>query len=168
MVAEVWFRRGCPPRYYGLVVSSLRAPAVQRTDTHQMKTNKARTCLFGRYPRIVKPSSWTLLCEGPSRTFVDESNEGIGALAFEGDRPTTMGKIISMPRSSHVREGVKQTEDFFFSEANLDSLSEVVPCLIGTKITGMLLGYADGHQEAVGQARLDCLSAPLTICPGTL
>lgn len=133
-----------------------------------MKTNKARICLFGRYPRIVKPSSWTLLCEAPSRIFVDESTEGIGALAFEGDRPTNTGKIVSIPRSSHVLEVVKQTEDFFFSKANLGGLSEVVPCLIGTKITGMLLRYPDGHQEAVGQVRLDCLSAPLTISSGTL
>lgn len=34
MVAEVWYRRGCSPRDYGLLVSSWRAPAVQRTDSH--------------------------------------------------------------------------------------------------------------------------------------
>ncbi|KAF5682702.1 hypothetical protein FCIRC_4847 [Fusarium circinatum] len=56
-------------------------------------------------------------------------------------------------------------EPFFFSSANLQCLSEITVCQIPDMrgISGLLLTYTNGHKEALGEVRLNCVEPPIEV-----
>ncbi|KAF5559385.1 hypothetical protein FMEXI_17 [Fusarium mexicanum] len=56
-------------------------------------------------------------------------------------------------------------EPFFFSSANLQCLSEITVCQIPDirGISGLILTYTNGHKEALGEVRLNCLEPHIDV-----
>lgn len=92
---------------------------------------------------------------------------GIGGLAFEDPSPVAQGfqpfdPTTIVPPMPDFRYCV---EPFFFSSANLHNLSKITVCQIPDKrgISGLLLTYKNGHKEALGEVRLNCLEPPIDV-----
>ncbi|EWY89299.1 hypothetical protein FOYG_10190 [Fusarium oxysporum NRRL 32931] len=95
------------------------------------------------------------------------SSMGIGGLAFEDPSPVAQGfqpfdPTTIVPPMPDFRYCV---EPFFFSSANLHNLSKITVCQIPDKrgISGLLLMYKNGHKEALGEVRLNCLEPPIDV-----
>lgn len=80
------------------------------------------------------------------------------SLAFEGDKPEPPEFPFPLPTPSQG-SSPSVIEDYFYSDHDLTGVESVTPCKFSDKpgYSGMLLHFSNGHQESVGQVRLDCL-----------
>ncbi|KAG5773829.1 hypothetical protein H9Q72_000555 [Fusarium xylarioides] len=139
-------------------------------DAMGLRTSKGREVFLG-FVGAIPDLDWEL-ASTPSmnnyRFYYDSmSSMGIGGLAFEDPSPVTQSvqpfdPTTIVPPMPDFRYCV---EPFFFSSANLQGLSEITVCQIPNKrgISGLLLTYANGHREALGEVRLNCLEHPIDV-----
>jgi hypothetical protein len=78
---------------------------------------------------------------------------------------------LSLPKPS--KPTAYPDKQFFSSTAKLRDVRTITVCrswrhFLKEGIVGMLLTYADGCQRSIGQIRLDCMGAPLTVTSGKI
>ncbi len=94
----------------------------------------------------------------------------IEAVAFEQDnRPLTTTTDtdalppLPIPNSPHT----SSLDGWCYSSCSLESVTEIHPCTnkksLHPSVMGMLLCYADGHRECVGEFRLDWVAKPVMV-----
>ncbi|RSL57077.1 hypothetical protein CEP54_008467 [Fusarium duplospermum] len=138
----------------------------------RMKTNKNRIFRTEDAPRRPYDSiSWKLVdrpYNEPSRVFFQcWKLYGISHLAFESPKPNGGGDVGSIRAGEPlIPKPVKSIgEHVFFTSAVLKDVIKITPCRHADKpgISGMLLTYADGHRESLGEVRLNGLQEPIEI-----
>lgn len=99
-----------------------------------------------------------------SQMFYEASHTGINALAFENDHHSTPNQEFHSPLPPATSIRMSQ-QDYFYSSSELRGLQYITPCRTEDRsgITGLLLSFADGHRESVGQVRLDLLTEHLNV-----
>ncbi|KAG9500378.1 hypothetical protein J7337_008855 [Fusarium musae] len=129
--------------------------------TNDLQTSKGRKVFLG-FELVSTPAINNYRFCYDSMSYI-----GIGGLAFEDPSPIAQGvqpfnPSTIMPPMPDFRYYVKP---FFFSSANLQDLSKIEVCQIPYKrgISGLLLTYTNGHKEALGKVRLNCLESPIGI-----
>ncbi|KAL6879171.1 hypothetical protein J3F83DRAFT_725345 [Trichoderma novae-zelandiae] len=152
VITEIWHRLDYPPRQRAL----------------GFKTSLGRVFIAGVYCDYLysRPRWWSLLDRpGQTRMFFEDSDEEITVLAFEGPRP--MGPNLAFPPHLPSAEPpiYPHLEEYFYFDHRLTGLERVTPCKVGNRpgFTGLMLHFANGHRESVGQVRLDCLCAPIPL-----
>ncbi|KAF5982935.1 hypothetical protein FBULB1_4047 [Fusarium bulbicola] len=135
-----------------------------------LQTSKGREVFLG-FVGAIPDHDWEL-ASTPAisnyRSYYESlSSMWIGGLAFEYPSPVTQGvppfdPTTILPPMPDFRYCV---EPFFFSSANLQCLSEITVCQIPDirGISGLLLTYTNGHKEALGEVRLNCLEPPIDV-----
>lgn len=90
--------------------------------------------------------------------FFDCSGMEIFSLAFESAKPVPPEFPLPMPKPTGG-SSPSIIEDYFYSDHDLTGLVKITPCKFSDQpgYSGMLLLFSNGHQESVGQIRLDCL-----------
>ncbi|KAK5625066.1 hypothetical protein RRF57_000782 [Xylaria bambusicola] len=150
-ITEIWQRR----RKHGREVAFIAI------------TNIGRIHLMGAYPKSCwHPCSYELLYKADlndSPFFVDESPAGIHAVASRpivGNIAKRYFPIVSTPYPKSM-----SYEDYLYTTARVDNVARVRLCRTecSSIITGLVFDYTDGHQESVGQTRLDCLEDPIAV-----
>lgn len=158
-ISEIWKRSGWLDRELALV----------------FKTTRGRVYLFGPQQRECWGScTWTILdrpCSKQSVISYDKAEFGIHDLAFETPQPSLCSSHpIPLQALSPYPESTSQ-QDYFYSSAILDNVVTVAVCKQDSeeRLSGLLFGYADGHEECVGEIRLDYLKPPIHISrPATI
>ena len=106
----------------------------------------------------------------PSQMYFDTSIFGI--LEFKLDRSTSSHSATEQPPlpepESRCPTFSHEDEDYFFTSAVLDGVTEVSQCkanvaTFGPAVMGLLFRYADGRQGSVGQIRPDKLVSPVRV-----
>ncbi|KAH7200293.1 hypothetical protein DER44DRAFT_813674 [Fusarium oxysporum] len=139
-------------------------------DAMGLRTSKGREVFLG-FVGAIPDLDWELASTPAMdnyRIYYDSmSSMGIGGLAFEDPSPVAQGfqpfdPTTIVPPMPDFRYCV---EPFFFSSANLHNLSKITVCQIPDKrgISGLLLTYKNGHKEALGEVRLNCLEPPIDV-----
>jgi hypothetical protein len=122
---------------------------------------------MGAYPkRCWRPCSYELLYKAnpdEGSFFIDQSPAGIHAVASGSLARGTTAR--SLPIASSLYPESMSFEDFLYTTASVENVAYVRLCRAESNsiITGLVFGYVDGHQESVGQTRLDRLEAPVII-----
>ncbi|KAJ4285807.1 hypothetical protein BFJ63_vAg4733 [Fusarium oxysporum f. sp. narcissi] len=139
-------------------------------DAMGLRTSKGREVCLG-FVGAIPDLDWELASTPAMdnyRIYYDSmSSMGIGGLAFEDPSPVAQGfqpfdPTTIVPPMPDFRYCV---EPFFFSSANLHNLSKITVCQIPDKrgVSGLLLTYKNGHKEALGEVRLNCLEPPIDV-----
>ncbi|KAI8959431.1 hypothetical protein F5Y11DRAFT_368065 [Daldinia sp. FL1419] len=147
-ITEIWMRHRQLARELALIV----------------RTNIGRIMVTGPQPKKSwPPCTWTLLDTPenlPNRLFFEDSPSGIQELGFETCLPTPQ-KCAAVPIPASPYPESTSLEDYFYTSASLEGVVAVTPCRVKQAnifiFTGMLLHYANGYENAVGQVRFDCL-----------
>lgn len=127
--------------------------------------------MIGPHPRVVHPPYSFCLLDRPqgdeSSMFFEASNGRVGILAFQGPAPIADVAIPAFPQPESSFPNSLYYEDYFFTWADLENVVQVTPCKgvvgPGICIIGFLLVYSTGHQESVGQVRLDGLEPAIDV-----
>ncbi|EWG39822.1 hypothetical protein FVEG_02515 [Fusarium verticillioides 7600] len=139
-------------------------------DTMGLRTSKGREVFLG-FVGAIPDLDWELVSTPAMNNYRfcydSMSYMGIGGLAFEDPSPIAQGvqpldPTTIVPPMPDFRYCV---EPFFFSSANLQDLSKIKVCQIPYErgISGLLLTYINGHKEALGEVRLNCLESPIGV-----
>ncbi|KAH7308627.1 hypothetical protein B0I35DRAFT_99114 [Stachybotrys elegans] len=149
VVRELWQRYSGTPSRHGLLMV-----------TNMQRTFVAGTCSSASHPGSMR---WTLveIFESTQRVYLEaRDNHIIGVLGFESPCPDPITRDFTEleppPNPFHP-----SLLDYFSTKHNLENLREIIPCQKGDTISGILLGYLDGHQECAGEVRLDSLCEAL-------
>ncbi|RSL95040.1 hypothetical protein CDV31_014054 [Fusarium ambrosium] len=138
----------------------------------RMKTNKNRIFRTEDAPRRPYGSiTWEMVDmpkNEPSRVFFQCWRlYGINHLAFESPKPNGEGDVESIRAGEPlIPKPVKSMgEHVFFTSAVLKDVIKITLCRHADKpgISGLLLTYADGHQESLGEVRLNGLRESVEI-----
>lgn len=92
-------------------------------------------------------------------------------IAFEETKVITDQCAMEDPAKSIPAEPYKLKDAphplWQYTSCSLSNLREIQPCIEThedfQQVVGMLLSYADGHRESVGQMRLDQMAEPISI-----
>ncbi|KAI0424963.1 hypothetical protein F5Y09DRAFT_322920 [Xylaria sp. FL1042] len=150
-ITEIWQRRRKHSREVALIAV----------------TNMDRIHLMGAYPKSCwHPCKYQLLHKaGPNDHpfFVDESPAGVHAVASGPIAGSTATRSLPVALSPYPES--MSYEDYLYTTARVDNVAHVRLCRAESSsvITGLVFEYTDGHQESVGQTRLDCLEDPTII-----
>ncbi|KAF9767357.1 hypothetical protein IL306_000099 [Fusarium sp. DS 682] len=139
-------------------------------DAIGFRTNIGREVFLG-FVGAIPDLDWELVSTPATdnyRFFYDSmSSMEVGGLAFGDPSPLTedfeaFDPTTIVPLMQDFRYCF---EPFFYSSANLKHLSEITVCQIPDKrgISGLLLKNKNGHKEALGEVRLDCLESPINV-----
>ncbi|KAI0420822.1 hypothetical protein F5X98DRAFT_361532 [Xylaria grammica] len=151
-ITEIWQRR----RRHGIEVALIAV------------TNIDRIHIMGAYPKSCwRPCSYELLYKaelGEGSFFIDESPAGIHAIASGSLAGSTVSRSLPILASSQYPKSMS-FEDYLYTKASVENVTHVRLCRAKPDfiITGLVFEYVDGHQESVGEVRLDCLEAPILI-----
>ena len=149
----------------------------------QFSTNRGRTVLFGLYAHenvntqritALPRKSYGVYFNDPDGT---PRKHAIKFVAFDQGtaRPTTVnpgmppspGMLPEAPRSISTPPYTQSNEIWLHSSCSMLGVVEVYPCVNVTSayrpVIGMLLIYADGHRESIGQVRLDWALKPIRV-----
>ncbi|KAI1357834.1 hypothetical protein F5Y08DRAFT_323278 [Xylaria arbuscula] len=144
-ITEIWQRRRKHGRELALIAV----------------TNIDRICVMGAYPKSCwHLSSYDLLYKAqPDKGsfFIDESPAGIRAVASGPLAGGTVARRLPTALSPYPES--MPFEDYLYTMASVENVTHVRLCRAKSDsiITGLVFKYTDGHQECVGQTRLDCL-----------
>ncbi|KAF4496317.1 hypothetical protein FAGAP_7529 [Fusarium agapanthi] len=120
-------------------------------DAMGLRTSKGREVFLG-FVGAIPDLDWELASTPAMnnyRFYYDSmSSMGVGGLAFEDSSPVTQGVQPFDPTTI-----VPPMPDFrYFCQ---------IPDMLG--ISGLLLTYTNGHKEALGEVRLNCLELPIHV-----
>ncbi|KAF4125530.1 hypothetical protein GMORB2_4370 [Geosmithia morbida] len=142
-------------------------------------TNKHRVQAIGYYSKPLKSSIRLVAVLGPQprRLYYDADygieTHGIDPADWPWQPPLGAGlsprKRLRPPRSPTPRSPAPRfpMTSFCFTRACLEGVSGVAVCQIGAVVSGLILSYAKGHRECVGNIRTDCLRRPVPVGPAT-
>ena len=136
-----------------------------------MRTNKRRVSVMGAHPKQCwPPCSYLYLDQvgsGPGPVFFNDFAFGIRELAFETPQPVHITQSPSLPKPESPYPESTSLEEYFYTSAILDNVTELTPCRFetgsGSFISGLLLRYSNGCRACVGQIRLDRLQHSLAV-----
>ncbi|KAG6027276.1 hypothetical protein E4U41_000986 [Claviceps citrina] len=141
-------------------------------DAIGLVTNRGRIFVAGAQPEDSE-RDWTLVDRpppGPSRIFYGIVDRAIQVLAFENQhQPTSLASFQNLIAAS--ADTMIPYPGCYRKSVDLTGLTFVIPSTKlcpkrGRFITGLLFGFADGHQECVGLARRDSMNEIIYIEPG--
>ncbi|KAF5020171.1 hypothetical protein F66182_7811 [Fusarium sp. NRRL 66182] len=144
---------------------------VIKTETLGMTftTNRGRTAVFGLYGhKNIGIRRLAALSPNPSRVYFNDTNSwlnqhSVALMGFEqGKAIAPFDNLPKLPVAISNYPSSISSEVWLHTSCSMAHLTEIQPCVDKTRthqpIIGMLLHYADGHRECVGQFRLDWAS----------
>ncbi|KAF5571539.1 hypothetical protein FPHYL_285 [Fusarium phyllophilum] len=170
-IAELWFRKEDPDS-----ISTLPEHRFPKHRSLLVRTNKGRGFVVGTFIKEACNLTYQLIATfppaGPSRMLYCKTKGGKIWLGFEQATTWEQHNIaVSFPEKSKF--SIYSSMAILASTAELRDVRTVTVCRgwrheWNAGIIGMLLTYADGHQQSLGQIRLDRMEAPLTITSGKI
>lgn len=127
--------------------------------------------MFGPHlsPKFGCPRTWYLLCRFTSlksRLFYNTAPEGVDKIACSDGLAVLEKRSYPLSQVPHSNPPAWMQYSWgYYTSALLDGVVQVIPCQTGSMplIIGLLLKYADGTCDCVGQYRHDCLLPPVDV-----
>ncbi|KAF8847847.1 hypothetical protein BDZ45DRAFT_754479 [Acephala macrosclerotiorum] len=149
-IEEVWVRHG------------VTGPGPLASPILMTKTTRGKLLQFGHYQNARNDQYYAVkhLGSSPSALIYQEPPQGGAILSFGVAMPKVPSpKRVETPRFAQVASPPFHTSGFYCSSASLSNVETVMTFhdreAVGSPCLGILLTYCPGHQQALGQCRLD-------------
>lgn len=168
LITEIYTGSGWIGRDSAIGVSLTTYESQSTRNWQLFRSKLTRTAVFLAGIYSTRSSRQWALVDQPVRTrsriFYGTVDGHINILAFENQFQTKFGQHFQQPTSS-PHSIITNQEDYFYNSLDLAGLVIITPCRTkGDKaVSGLLLHFADGHRDSVGEVRLDSLGQTLNI-----